>query len=66
MKYNEPADKGFPNPLLMVLLSLISYYLFKRLLALANHYGFVPKRCRIRRPQTKGYVAANLMLSWTG
>ena len=28
----------------------------KRLLALANHYGFVPKRCRIRRPQTKGKV----------
>jgi len=28
----------------------------KRLLALANHYGFVPKRCQIRRPQTKGKV----------
>jgi len=25
-------------------------------LALANHYGFVPKRCQIRRPQTKGKV----------
>jgi hypothetical protein len=28
----------------------------KRLLALAHHYGFVPKRCQIRRPQTKGKV----------
>lgn len=28
----------------------------KRLLSLANHYGFVPKRCQIRRPQTKGKV----------
>jgi transposase len=32
------------------------FYPNKRLLALANHYGFVPKRCRIRRPQTKGKV----------
>jgi transposase len=23
---------------------------------LASHYGFVPKRCRVRRPQTKGKV----------
>jgi transposase len=28
----------------------------KRLLALAAHYGFVPKRCRVRRPETKGKV----------
>jgi len=28
----------------------------KRLLALAAHYGFSPKRCRIRRPETKGKV----------
>jgi hypothetical protein len=28
----------------------------KRLLALATHYGFIPKRCQIRRPQTKGKV----------
>ena len=28
----------------------------KRLLGFANHYGFMPKRCRIRRPQTKGKV----------
>lgn len=28
----------------------------KRLLSFANHYGFTPKRCRIRRPQTKGKV----------
>ena len=28
----------------------------KHLLRLANHYGFVPKRCRIRRPETKGKV----------
>jgi transposase len=26
----------------------------KSLLAFANHYGFVPRRCRIRRSQTKG------------
>ncbi len=28
----------------------------KRLLSFANHYGFIPKRCRVRRPQTKGKV----------
>lgn len=28
----------------------------KRLLAFANHYGFIPKRCQVRRPQTKGKV----------
>jgi transposase len=28
----------------------------KRLCALAVHYGFVPKRCRVRRPETKGKV----------
>jgi len=27
-----------------------------RLLSFANHYGFVPRRCRVRRPQTKGKV----------
>ena len=28
----------------------------KRLLGFAHHYGFVPRRCQIRRPQTKGKV----------
>jgi transposase len=28
----------------------------KRLLAFAVHYGFVPQRCKIRRPETKGKV----------
>ena len=28
----------------------------KRLAALAVHHGFVPKRCRVRRPETKGKV----------
>jgi transposase len=28
----------------------------KRLLALAAHYGFTPRRCRVRRPETKGKV----------
>ena len=28
----------------------------KRLAAFACHYGFVPKRCRVRRPETKGKV----------
>jgi transposase len=28
----------------------------KKLLALAVHYGFAPKHCRIRRPETKGKV----------
>ena len=28
----------------------------KKLLALAVHYGFIPKRCRARRPETKGKV----------
>jgi transposase len=28
----------------------------KRLLSFARHYNFIPKRCRIRRPQTKGKV----------
>lgn len=27
-----------------------------RLLSFAHHYGFLPKRCRVRRPQTKGKV----------
>ncbi|MBN1997637.1 hypothetical protein JW935_08805, partial [candidate division KSB1 bacterium] len=28
----------------------------KHLLSLARHYGFTPRRCRVRRPQTKGKV----------
>jgi len=28
----------------------------KRLLALAAHYGFTPRHCRVRRPETKGKV----------
>jgi transposase len=28
----------------------------KRLLLFANHYGYLPKRCQIYRPQTKGKV----------
>ena len=28
----------------------------KHLLALASHYGFTPRRCRVRRPETKGKV----------
>jgi transposase len=28
----------------------------KRLMTLAVHYGFTPKRCRVRRPETKGKV----------
>jgi transposase len=28
----------------------------KKLLSLAVHYGFIPKRCRVRRPETKGKV----------
>lgn len=28
----------------------------RHLLAFANHYGFIPRRCRVRRPQTKGKV----------
>jgi transposase len=28
----------------------------KRLLGFAHHYGYVPRRCQIRRPQTKGKV----------
>lgn len=28
----------------------------KRLLTLAVHYGFTPKNCRVRRPETKGKV----------
>jgi len=28
----------------------------KKLLGLAVHYGFIPKRCRVRRPETKGKV----------
>ncbi len=28
----------------------------KHLLSLARHYGFTPRRCQVRRPQTKGKV----------
>lgn len=28
----------------------------KHLLSLASHYGFTPRRCRVKRPQTKGKV----------
>jgi transposase len=28
----------------------------RKLLSFAHHYGFIPKRCRVRRPQTKGKV----------
>lgn len=27
-----------------------------RLLGLANHYGFIPRRCKVKRPKTKGKV----------
>jgi transposase len=32
----------------------------KRLLAFSCHYGFIPKRCRVRRPQTKGKVERSI------
>ena len=42
------------------------FHVQKDLLSFAAHYGFQPKRCRVRRPQTKGkvergigFVAAN-------
>jgi len=28
----------------------------RHLLAFANHYGYIPRRCKVRRPQTKGKV----------
>ena len=28
----------------------------QKLLVFANHYGFIPRRCRIKRPKTKGKV----------
>jgi len=28
----------------------------RHLMAFANHYGFIPRRCKVRRPQTKGKV----------
>ncbi len=28
----------------------------QRLLSFANHYGFIPRRCKVRRPQSKGKV----------
>jgi transposase len=40
--WNYTQDKGWqPNP---------------RLLGLANHYGFIPRRCKVLRPKTKGKV----------
>ena len=39
----EPDDEG-------------SWHPTKRLAACAVHYGFVPQRCRVRRPETKGKV----------
>ena len=44
-----------------------------RLLSFAHHYGFLPKRCRVRRPQTKGkverligYLAGNFLPQVSG
>jgi transposase len=28
--------------------------------AFAQHYGYVPRRCRVRRPQTKGKVERSI------
>jgi len=39
----EPDEEGIWHPT-------------KRLAACAVHYGFVPQRCRVRRPETKGKV----------
>lgn len=39
--YSTADDKWRPN---------------KHLLSLARHYGFTPRRCQVRRPQTKGKV----------
>ncbi len=39
--YDSDTQKWKPHP---------------RLLHFANHYGFTPRRCQIRRPQTKGKV----------
>lgn len=33
-----------------------NFYCNQKLLAFAHHYGFVPRRCAVRRPQTKGKV----------
>lgn len=45
----------------------------KHLLSLARHYGFTPRRCRVRRPQTKGkverfihYYENNFWVEWRG
>jgi len=27
----------------------------RKLLGLANHYGFIPRRCRVRRPERRCY-----------
>lgn len=32
------------------------FYPNRKLLAFAHHYGFTPRRCKVRRPQTKGKV----------
>ncbi len=39
--YSTSLEKWVPN---------------KHLLSLARHYGFTPRRCQVRRPQTKGKV----------
>ncbi len=39
--YSTADEKWLPN---------------KHLLSLARHYGFTPRRCQVRRPQTKGKV----------
>ena len=37
-----------------------------KMLAFAQHYGFVPRRCRVRRPQTKGKVEREIRyLKWS-
>ncbi len=33
-----------------------NFYPNRKLLGFAHHYGFTPKRCMVRRPQTKGKV----------
>ena len=56
--YSSAEEKWIPN---------------KHLLSLARHYGFTPRRCRIRRPQTKGkverfiqYYANNFWIEFKG
>jgi len=37
-----------------------TYEANRGLLAFAQHYGYVPRRCRVRRPQTKGKVERSI------